>query len=376
MRILFFTKIDFANPATGGLWKKVNAQVRAFRQFPGVQADLLFRQGNEIKLATANEPGKTWPLTGALARFRFTTGGWRSLPGLGSYDVLYIRHFLLNPGFVRSLKSWKNESKGRQVFLELPTYPYKPEFRDTSISLKLQVGIDTLSVGYLHDVVDRIVTFSRLDSIFNIPTICTDNAVDPESVGKINTIPGPPFRILGLANLNIWHGYDRILQGLANGRFSPNEVRFEIAGTGKEEANLRTLTQKLGLQEQVTFHGYMSGQPLDDLIAQCHVGVASLGMHRTGVSTGQTSTLKAREFAARGLPFLLGYQDHDFPASYPYYLSLPADETPIDIPAIRQFYTALKDSRPNYFREMQADAVARLSWVAKLQPVIEALGLQ
>ncbi len=375
-RILFYTKIDFSAPATGGLFRKVKAQAKALAARPDLEVDLFYIHGLEAVWERYDGQIVRQSFLSPRARAWYTNIGVFSTIGANNYQVVYIRHFLLNPVFVGHLKMWRGKGTDRRILLELPTYPYRPEFRDAPRSVRLQVLLDHWTFHWLPAVVDRVVTFSRQDSIRGIKTIQTDNGVDPETITAIKQAPpANPFRILGLANLNIWHGYDRMIRGMAEWSNSKdlNKIHFDIAGSGKEEQNLRNLVDDLNVNHLVTFHGFLQGDELDRLIAKCHVGLASLGMHRTGVADGQTTTLKAREFAARGLPFILGYTDHDFGPNYSFCRIERADESPIDPETIRQFYKHIIELDPQYFASMRQDASSRLSWQAKLSPVIEYL---
>lgn len=375
-RVLFFTKIDFSAPATGGLFRKVKAQAKALASHPDVEVDLFYIQGLEALWERHNGEVIRRSFTNGLFRAWYTNIGVFSTINEQNYQVIYIRHFLLNPMFVGHLKLWRNARPDRRILLELPTYPYSPEFRDAPLSVRLQVTLDHWTFRLLPSFIDRIVTFSRQLTIREIATIQTDNGVDPETITAITQAPPiVPFRILGLANLNIWHGYDRMIRGMAEWATSNDSglIHFDIAGTGKEEQNLRNLVKDLNVSHLVTFHGFLQGDELDQLIARCHVGLASLGMHRTGVADGQTTTLKAREFAARGLPFILGYTDHDFGPNYPFCRIERADERSVDPESIRQFYTQVIEQNPQYFTTMRNDARNRLSWQAKLSPVLNYL---
>ncbi|MCF8237230.1 MAG: glycosyltransferase [Saprospiraceae bacterium] len=379
MKVLFFTKIDFNIPATGGLFRKVKAQAKALAQTDGWTVDLFYIQGKEAILEKYDGTFERQTFGSSRQRAIYTNQGIFDLILAKGYDAIYMRHFLLNPVLIWHLWRWRKEQSHHRFILELPTYPYRPEFRDAPLKVKVQVWLDQFCFVFLPRIVDRIVTFSRLSRIRGIPTLETDNGVDPESITPIlEAPPQPPFRILGLANLNIWHGYDRMIRGMAEWKLlnHTEKIRFEIAGSGKEEQNLRDLVNDLDVADIVTFHGFIQGAALDELIAQCHVGIASLGMHRTGVADGQTTTLKAREFAARGLPFLLGYKDHDFLEDYPYCLVVPANETPVDPRSVLAFYQDISGQDPVYFTTMRTDAQERLSWTAKLSPVVAYLETQ
>jgi hypothetical protein len=68
---------------------------------------------------------------------------------------------------------------------------------------------------------------------------------------------------------------------------------------------------------------------LDELFEQADMGIGSLARHRSGIT--HIKTLKNREYAARGLPFIYSEMDSDFEGK-PYILKAKADESPIEIP--------------------------------------------
>ena len=80
-------------------------------------------------------------------------------------EFLYIRHDLnANPllvGWLRRVRRLKVH-----IALEIPTYPYDAEFRESGWKEKVQLQIDRLFRHSLARQVDRIVTFSDDDEIF------------------------------------------------------------------------------------------------------------------------------------------------------------------------------------------------------------------
>jgi len=81
--------------------------------------------------------------------------------------------------------------------------------------------------------------------------------------------------------------------------------------------------------------------------------------------------LKAREYCARGILFVISYDDVGFPNDFPYMLKVPADESAVDIGQILQFYDRIKDR--DIIKEMRDYAEKNLSWEAKLKPVIDEI---
>ena len=67
---------------------------------------------------------------------------------------------------------------------------------------------------------------------------------------------------------------------------------------------------------------------LHNLFDRCDMGIGSLGRHRSGIQ--HIKTLKNREYAARGIPFIYSETDTDF-ENRPYILKVPANEAPVNI---------------------------------------------
>lgn len=162
------------------------------------------------------------------------------------------------------------------------------------------------------------------------PHITIGNGFDVVSapVRQPAAYTGTDLHLLCVANVNRWHGIDRLLRGLANYSGTPGVV-LHVVGNGPELSHLQELAEELGIGDRAVFHGFRTGEDLDAFFDQCHVAVGSLAIHRIGLK--EASILKAREYCARGIPFIYGISDPDFPADLPYILHLPADESPIDI---------------------------------------------
>jgi len=177
------------------------------------------------------------------------------------------------------------------------------------------------------------------------------------------------LHLLCVANVSRWHGLDRLLQGLAAHSGTPKVV-LHIAGDGAELSYLQKLTDELGITDQVIFHGFTAGKALDTLFDQCHIAVGSLGIHRIGLK--EASILKAREYCAKGIPFIYGIADPDFPADFPYILHLPADESPIDIEQVLAFAQEIC-ADPDHPYKMRRYAEEHLDWSVKMKKLKDFL---
>jgi hypothetical protein len=117
------------------------------------------------------------------------------------------------------------------------------------------------------------------------------------------------------------------------------------------------------MEKNVILYGKKHGEELDRIFDKCDFGIGSLGRHRVGID--KIKTLKNREYAARGIPFIYSETDEDFD-NKEYVLKVPADETPIDIKRIIDFYQHLTLS-PYEIR----DSIKNLSWKNQMQKVID-----
>ena len=93
------------------------------------------------------------------------------------------------------------------------------------------------------------------------------------------------------------------------------------------------------------------------------VGIASLGRHRNGID--RIKTLKNREYAARGIPFVYSETDDDFD-TMPYVMKAPADDSPLDIAALLRF----ADGVTLPAEGIRATVEQILSWDAQMARVV------
>ena len=177
--------------------------------------------------------------------------------------------------------------------------------------------------------------------------------------------PAPVLRLIAVATVSKWHGYDRLLRAItafaarADRTF---DVHLTIVGQGPALDGLRALSSTLGLDGRVVFAGTVTGAPLRDLYAQSHLAVSSLGLHRIGLSTA--SVLKAREYCAIGIPFIASGNDPDFSAWLNFRFPVSASEDTRDIvDAFEEFAKTAGRIDPAAMRQY---AFEHLDWKHKL----------
>lgn len=289
-------------------------------------------------------------------------------------EFLYIRHDLnANPLLVAWLR--RVHRLGVRIALEIPTYPYDAEFRETGLKEQCQLQVDRLFRRSLAREVDRIVTFSDDEEIFGQKTIRISNGIDFDAVPlktELHDITRE-VRLLALANIHPWHGFDRVIEGLKDYYAGPHDrvVRLRIVGDGMPGliGGYARSIEAYGLGEYVEITGPRSGAALDSQFAWCDMGVASLARHRNGIES--LKSLKNREYAARGIPFVYSEGDSDFDGM-PYVLKAPADDTPLDITALLSWLDTA-DRTPAHIR---TTIEGRLSWERQMQKVMTEMKFQ
>jgi len=141
-------------------------------------------------------------------------------------------------------------------------------------------------------------------------------------------------------------------------------VKLHLVGEGSAIAYLKKLVTEKGLERQVMFHGFKTGEELDEMFNKCHVAVGSLGLHRLGFR--ESSVLKDKEYCARGIPFIYSLPDADFPGKSRYRFKVPADDTPLDMTAIMAFCRGILKNK-NHTMEMREFAFHNLDWKHKMK---------
>ena len=265
---------------------------------------------------------------------------------------------------------------GVKSVTEIPTYPYDQEFRTFPFMTRLGLKVDKMFRNRLSREMSAIVTFSDAKQIFGQRTIRISNGVDLDSI-PLHQYQAPQdgsIHLIGVAEVHIWHGYDRLIAGLGEyykSATNPRQVYFHIVGgVGEYDmygdegySGIKPVIDKYGLQERVVFHGQLFGDELNKVFNQCQFAIGSLARHRSGISV--IKTLKNREYATRGIPFIYSEIDSDF-EDKPYILKAPADESPIDIGRILEFVTN------NHFEPQEIrHSVEFLTWKIQMQQVID-----
>lgn len=169
----------------------------------------------------------------------------------------------------------------------------------------------------------------------DLPSHVHTNGINVASckVADYSDFDGKVLRIIFVGSATApWHGVDRLLQGLAG---YSGDVRVELHMVGVATDETVALVDSLGLNDMVVYHGVQYGADLDAIFNQAHLAVGALGLHRQNLKYG--STLKVREYMARGVPIVISHIDEDIAQDFPLCHIAPADESPLDIERLVEF---------------------------------------
>ena len=375
MKILYLTYHGLSEHS--GISKKILAQVEGLRQ-----------NGHNVYLCTyiVDEQGQRKRMVNDVCIENYGTGVWAKIKKRFCYgsiirfsieqgiEFVYIRSFNnANPMTVYLVKRLKKA--GMKVVMEIPTYPYDREFEGSSWRVKANLFIDKLYRNQLAKQTNGIVTFSDAQTIFGQRTIRISNGIDFNCIPiqqKISQSPNE-VHLLGVAEVHYWHGYDRLIAGL--GEYYQQEqavkVYFHIVGgvadsemyDSPHASGFKPIIDIYNIKEYIKFHGVQFGKELDEQFNQADFAIGSLGRHRTGID--KIKTLKNREYAARGIPFIYSETDEDFD-HMPYVLKAPANETPINVSQLLDFYFSQK-----WNAESIRNSITHLSWKEQMAIVIK-----
>lgn len=358
---------EFVWPDTG-IGKKILNQVLELRKLVGDCALVrLDRRDGECVRIVDNQVVDTFgDIRTGHRKSQYQWGGLLDYIAYREVEFVYIRytHFA-NWAFNDFLKQCKR--MGVKIVLEMPTYPYDSERVSWFSTTGVKLAIERIYRNKMHKYVDYVATFSDDEEIFGIPCIQISNAVD----AKTNPVTPVPSRSDGIhfvavANLGFWHGYDRMIRSLGDYYRSPfrhERVVFHLVGDGPGLAEYVALAKQEGVEDYVRFHGKKSGSELDSIFSIAHIGVDSLGRHRSGNATN--NSLKSKEYAMRGLPFIKSHSDPSVDGK-PFQHTVSPDEKNFSIAEILSWYSFQHINRA----ALRRYAEAHFTWRPQMVKVV------
>ncbi len=282
-----------------------------------------------------------------------------------SISKTYIRYDYSDIWFINFLK-WQNEENIKSI-IEFPTIPY-----DGELSNKRIIAEDSYYREKLSAYISQCTTYSNYNEVFGIPCIPLLNGIDIDK-NPIRTCREEDGSIvlLAVASMEKWHGYERVIEGMAeyyNKENGERNILFKLVGEGPETDKYKNMVKNYGLGQHVEFCGKLEGKELDRQYNEADIAVGVLGAYKKNV-TFQGAPIKTSEYCSRGIPFIYGYHDTGLEGNEYYALNVPNDEKGIDINEVIKFYGSI-NSFQTCAEEMHSSAVKRYTWDVILEPVV------
>jgi len=355
---------DMRHRVLTGIDHKVLAQVKTFNE-------------NEVQCELVCPPrrGNISTLLQCIPFFPDRTI-WSDALTTADVDAVYLRRpVYVSKELIAQLKRLRKRLPHVKILFEIPTWPYDKEMQ-TPRYLPVLIK-DRIYRRRLKGLVDYIVDISGTDNILGIPTIHIHNGIDLDLVRKRHpSYQSDCVHLVFVAMFSEWHGADRVLEGLKLYMQSDYKQRIIVhfVGEGPSYRNLVNLTKEYRLESCVMFHGNCNREEMDHIYDECTMGIASLGLHRIGI--GDASTLKTREYLAKGLPFVYSGAIQEFEQDpVDFCLQFTDDESPIDIDDVIDFHKLLyeKYSEEDLINRIRRYAEMHIGMTETLRPVIEVL---
>ena len=297
-------------------------------------------------------------------------------------DTIYIRRIAAIPSYLYALKYAKKN--GIKVLVELPTYPYKKERRESkrkifySVVELLDITIGRLAEKYI-DLCP--VMGEKTEKVGNVPAINIDNGVDTRLYPITSKKIGKEITFISVASFCYWHGLDRMIEGMHiyyqniqnNGTLN-TPIYLKVVGNSRDGTidKLMELVKQYKLEKFIYFYGFKSGVELDELFDKSDISIASLGLHRKGLHT--SSTLKVREYCARGIPVVYAGDDPCLDKHPELFFKLPEDENPVDINSLIMYANEKIRGKEEYYHEaVRKITTEEMSWKKQFMVINEKL---
>lgn len=295
---------------------------------------------------------------------------------LKNIDIVYFRKpAYIDRYTIKLLKLIRKLNPKCLILFELPTYPYDKEKRG-AVKYPLLLK-DRWNRKKLHRYVNRIVlVVSTEPVVFEVPTITIFNGIDFSKIQQREIIDtGDDIHAVIVGNFEFWHGLDRLIDGMKEYyRNTANTRKFILHVVGPTErvidAGDREIIDLVN-QGVLYLYGKLPLHEVEVVYDKVSLAFSSLGIHRIGINS-VNSSVKSREYSAKGLPIISDSKIDFIPDGYKYFLKIPADNSAIRIQGIITFHDAVYSKQSSIIAtEIRTFAQAHCSSSAMMKPVLE-----
>lgn len=369
-KIIMIAAVSLVDESSG-VTQKVISEAKAFHEL-GASVDCIGYDGNNDVVLLRDIQGNGAASTQVIGH---TRGGKNRRLRLWTkaneharsnrYDIAYIRYPSLDPVVLRVLKTLKKTCG--HVVMEVQSYPLV--FKSHGAVRRAQFEIDRLLQKKCGTCLDRVLYMgNRTDRIFGCEAVQIANGL-PDGMRDVEysgyRLEDGCINLICVSNMYFVHGYDRLLEGLADyyDQKKPDEcdVTVTMVGDGPCREEYERIAEERGIRERVAFKGYLKGDALTQEYRKATIGVGGLGLYREGLL--EASSLKTKEYLLRGLPFVYAGKETGLDESFPFAMSLPNTEEKIDIRQITAFTDRIREYDPeDVVQYMRSYAEQHFTW--------------
>ena len=205
------------------------------------------------------------------------------------------------------------------------------------------------------------------------PTFVMPNGIKVDDIPftKYKKFDGRELSIIFVASYFYpWHGLDLLLKGLRDYQ-GEVKIRLELVGeiSSKDREQIEALRGTDNIE--IIGHGKKYGDELDKIFENVTMAVSSLALFRNKMK--EACPIKTREYIARGIPFVYGYDDSDLSGREEFAFKVPTsgykEKNALNIAMLIDF--AKRVSMENNLSEiMRKFADERLSWESKMKSLL------
>lgn len=347
MRGCFLTYVDKGECQLSGVHRKIKAQIKAFNEaglncselaLPSIKSRFLLRVLYRLPWCNVH------PV-------------WKYSEELGTADYLYMRRPFVMTCFMRhTLEEVRRHNTKVKIVVEIPTYPYDLEYGPYKTKSLFLLN-DKYNRNRMKGIIDYYATLTDDKKIFGVDTIRIDNGIDLDAIPARTPVKREDntIHLCAVAMFSFWHGYERILNGLADyyQRGEAQKIIIHFVGDGTELPRYKEIVARRKLEDHVVFHGFLSGEALTNIYNLSHIALECFAAYKKRINNSQS--LKSREAVARGIPMVTGCPIDIFKKDvFPYYLEFPNDPSVIDFQKIIDFYHEIYD------HETEEEVIAKI----------------
>ncbi len=287
---------------------------------------------------------------------------------INNYDMIYVRYNPLYPGFINFVKNFRKKIIFEHNSIEIEEYKSNKSKLKVIFSKMFDKKIKNLALGYVC-VSSQIFNFQKKIYNKNISGILITNGIDVKKY-KIKEVPkydGKNINMIFVGNIRYWHGIERILEGIEKYNGKTNII-FNICGNINQEDYLKDIIKKMKKKDSIKMLGYETRENLNKYFDESHIAIGSLGCYKKNIE--YASTLKNREYFARGIPIVFSEIDEDIsiPENKNFYYKVSNDDGFVNMEKIIDFASGIYKNNPqNITKNIRKFAEENLDYGKKIE---------